>query len=69
MGAMEMAKMYEKNGADMFAVAIIDEALNLRKVIKDKDILVFGYTPEEYFEDVINQNITLTIYNYDLQQN
>ena len=65
MGAIEMSKMYLENGVDMFAVAVISEAMDLREEIKDKDILVLGYTTEEYFEDAINNNVTLTIYNYE----
>jgi alanine racemase len=65
MGAKELSKMYLENGVDMFAVAIIGEALDLRKEIKSKDILVLGYTNEEYYDEAINNNITLTIYNYD----
>lgn len=65
LGAIEMSKMYLENGADMFAVAVMDEALELRSEIKDKDILVLGYTNEEYYEDAINNDITLTIYNRD----
>ncbi len=65
MGAIEMSKMYIENGVDMFAVAVISEAMDLREEIKDKDILVLGYTTEEYFEDAINNNVTLTIYNYE----
>lgn len=65
MGAIEMSKMYVENGVDMFAVAVITEALDLRVEIKDKDILVLGYTTEEYFDDALNNGITLTIYNYD----
>lgn len=65
MGAVEMSKMYVENGVDMFAVAVIGEALDLREEIKGIDILVLGYTTEEYFEDAINNDITLTIYNYE----
>nr|WP_312576794.1 alanine racemase [Sedimentibacter sp.] len=65
MGAKELSKMYLENGVDMFAVAVIGEALDLRQEIKDKDILVLGYTTEEYYNDAINNNITLTIYNYE----
>lgn len=65
MGAIELSKMYMENGVDMLAVAVIGEALELREAIKDIDILVLGYTTEEYFDDAINNNITLTIYNYD----
>ncbi len=66
MGSIELSKMYVENGVDMLAVAVIGEAFELRQEIKDKDILVLGYTPEEFFDDAINQNITLTIYNYEL---
>lgn len=65
MGAVEMSKMYLQNGVDMFAVAVIGEALDLRGEIKDKDILVLGYTTEEFYDDAINNNLTLTIYNYE----
>lgn len=65
MGSLELSKMYLENGVDMFAVAVIGEALELREEIKDKDILVLGYTSEEFYQDAIGNNVTLTIYNYD----
>ena len=65
LGCLELSKLYLENGADMFAVAIIGEALELRQEIKDKDILVLGYTNEEFYEDALNNDITLTIYNYE----
>jgi len=65
MGAKELSKMYLERGVDMFAVAVIGEALDLRQEIKEKDILVLGYTTEEYYDDALNNNITLTIYNYE----
>lgn len=68
MGAVELSKMYLENGVDMFAVAVISEAFELRKEIKDKDILILGYTPEEFYDDAINNNITLSIYNYELAE-
>lgn len=65
MGSIELSKMYIENGVYMLAVAVVDEALELRQEIKDTDILVLGYTAEEFFDDAINNNITLTIYNYE----
>ena len=65
MGALELSKMYLGNGVDMFAVAVIGEAFELREEIKDKDILVLGFTPEEFYDDAIENNITLTIYDYN----
>lgn len=65
MGSLELSKMYLENGVDMFAVAVIGEAFEIREEIKQKDILVLGFTSEEFYEDAIENNITLTIYNYD----
>jgi alanine racemase len=65
MGALELSKMYLENGVDMFAVAVIGEAFELRKEIKDKDILVLGFSSEEFYDDAIENNITLTIYDYN----
>lgn len=65
MGSVELSKMYLENGVDMFAVAVIGEAFELREEIKDKDILVLGFTSEEFYEDAIENDITLTIYNYE----
>ncbi len=68
MGALELSKMYLENGVDMFAVAVISEALELRQEIKGNDILVLGYTPEEFYDDAISNDITLSIYNYELAE-
>lgn len=68
MGSVELSKMYLENGVDMLAVAVISEAFELREEIKDKDILVLGYTPEEFYDDAINTNITLAIYDYNLAE-
>lgn len=68
MGSVELSKMYLENGVDMLAVAVISEAFELREEIKEKDILVLGYTPEEFYEDAVNNNITLAIYDYNLAE-
>lgn len=65
LGAVKVSKTYIEKGADMLAVAILDEALELRKEIKNFPILVLGYTPENYFEKAIEEDIRLTVYNED----
>jgi alanine racemase len=65
MGDMQLVNIYLENGVDMFAVALIDEAIELRRKVKGKDILVLGYTPEEFYEEAVNNDISLTIYNYE----
>ena len=57
MGSVELSKMYLENGVDMFAVAVIGEAFELREEIKENDILVLGFTSEEFYEDAIKNNI------------
>lgn len=68
MGSIELSKMYVENGVDMLAVAVISEAFELRTEIKDTDILVLGYTPEEFYDDAIENNITLSIYTFELAE-
>lgn len=68
MGSIQLSKLYAQHKVDMLAVAVIGEALELRTEIKDTNILVLGYTPEEYFDDAILNNITLAIYNYEHAQ-
>ncbi len=64
-GVMEIARTYIDEGVDMLAVAVLDEALEIRKELKDIPLLVLGYTPEESFGLAIENDITLTIYTYD----
>ncbi|MBZ4664127.1 MAG: alr [Caloramator sp.] len=67
-GAVEVAKVLKEEGVDFFAVAIITEALELRDAKIEDDILVLGYTPEEYFETAVENNITLTVYDVNLAE-
>src|SRR5690625_1632591 len=46
-GAVEIAKEALAAGADYIAVAILDEAILLRKAGIEAPILVMGYTPPE----------------------
>ena len=50
------------HGVDMLGVAILDEALTIRKQDKVIPILVFGYTPFEYSYMLIKNNMTQTVY-------
>ena len=61
-GANFLAKVYEENGAESFAVSNINEAIKLRKFGIKKDILVLGFTPIEYIQQMYAFNITQTIY-------
>ena len=62
-GSVEVAQVLLENGADWFAVAVVDEGLNLRKHGINAPILLLGYTPELRFEDVINNGFIQTMYS------
>lgn len=67
-GAVEVAKVLKEEGIDFFAVAMISEAQELREAGFKDNILVLGYTPEEYYSYAVENDITLTIYDFDLAQ-
>lgn len=60
-GAKELAALYEKLGADFFAVSNLEEAIELRRSSITKPILILGYTPEQYAQTLANNSITQAI--------
>ncbi len=65
-GAVEVAKTMAENGVDMFAVAFVDEAIELRKNGIEAPILILGYTPETRIGDVVDFDITQTVYTKEM---
>lgn len=64
-GAVEISKKAMKSGADRLAVAILDEAEELRKSdLPEIPILILGWTPKEQYERLIKHNLIQTIYSY-----
>lgn len=61
-GANILAKLYEQHGADGFAVSNINEAIKLRKYGIKSNILVLGFTPIQYINQMYAFNITQTVY-------
>lgn len=61
-GANVLAKFYEENGASSFAVSNINEAIKLRKFGIKSDILVLGFTPMSYINQLYTFNITQAVY-------
>lgn len=64
-GAVELAKLYEKLGADWFAVSNIEEALELRNNGVNLPILILGYTPVECAKVLADNNISQACYDFD----
>ncbi len=60
-GAKELAALYEKLGADFFAVSNLEEAIELRRASITTPILILGYTPAQYAKTLANNSITQAI--------
>ena len=67
-GALKIAEML-KDKVDYFAVATLDEGIELRKNNIDIPILILGYISKEECRDAIKYDITETVYNLDMAQN
>jgi len=65
-GAKYIAQTLLENGADRFAVAALDEALELRKFGITVPILVLGYTQPERAKAVVANDIEQAVYSYEL---
>ncbi|WP_024613146.1 alanine racemase [Clostridium sp. Ade.TY] len=62
-GALDIAPVLIENGASRLAVAVITEALELINGGIKCSIMILGYTPLEFAEDLINNNIEQTVYD------
>ena len=60
-GAVPVAKKLESLGADMLAVACLDEAVELRRADITLPILCLGQTPVEYASDLLEYDVTQTV--------
>lgn len=63
-GAVRVAKTLEKK-ADFFAVAVIEEAIELRDGGIKNPILILSYTSPYQFEALINNELIPSIYRYE----
>ncbi|MBY0754233.1 alanine racemase [Clostridium sardiniense] len=64
-GAVELAEVLLENGASRFAVAIITEAIELRESGIKAPIMILGYTPIEFGQDLIKYDIEQTVYDLE----
>ncbi|WP_318505261.1 alanine racemase [Bacillus sp. T3] len=62
-GAVPIAKAILAAGADYLAVAILDEALELRDAGIQAPILVLGFTPNRSIKDAIKADVDLTVFS------
>ncbi len=65
-GIMETVQTLLEAGATRFAVSMLDEAIQLRKIGIDAPILVLGHSNPARAEEIITYGITQAVYSYDL---
>jgi alanine racemase len=64
-GAVECSRVAQDAGCKMLGVAILGEALELRRAGLTLPILVLGYTPGEHAEILVRNDIDATVYGID----
>lgn len=65
-GVMEVTRTLLANGASRLAVSMLDEAIQLRQNGIDVPILVLSYTDPVRAEEIIQNEITQTVFSHDL---
>lgn len=65
-GACQVANLLQEQGVNQFAVAIVKEGEELRRSGITSPILVLGYTPRADIEALIENNLTQTVFSYDM---
>ncbi len=64
-GAIALSKVAEKMGIDYFAVAFLEEGLQLRNHGIKSNILVFNYVEPDLINVACENNLTLTLYSWE----
>ncbi|MBP5273488.1 MAG: alanine racemase, partial [Abditibacteriota bacterium] len=62
-GALQLASLYEKLGADLFAVSNIEEAIQLRNGGVSKPVLILGYTPVLCAKELAAYGLSQCVYS------
>lgn len=63
-GAVAVAKALNAS-ADYYGVAILEEAVELRKSGIEKPLLILGYTSPRQYHDLVMNDVTQTIFDYN----
>jgi len=67
-GAKKVAQTLLDNGADRFAIAVLDEGIELRRAGFKVPILVLGFTDKERAEEVVANDLEQAAYSWDLAE-
>lgn len=65
-GALDIAPTLIENGVTRLAVAVLNEAVELRRGGIQCPIMILGYTPPNLIDLLIKYDIEQTVYSYDL---
>lgn len=65
-GVVETVQTMLDNGVDRLAVSMLDEAIQLRKLGIKVPILILSYTDPTRAEEIIQNNVTQTVFSHDL---
>jgi len=63
-GAVPIAKALDDIGVEAYGIAIIEEGIELRKAGIQKPLLILGYTPKEQYKQLVQYDISQTIFQY-----
>jgi len=63
-GAVDVAPVLLENGANMLAVAVQSEAMELRRSGIECPIMILGFTPPNLIDNLLKYNIEQTVYSY-----
>lgn len=64
-GAIDVAPVLLENGATRLAVAVLSEAVELRKAGIKCPINILGVTPETLFDDILDYDLQPVVFSYD----
>lgn len=64
-GIRHTYKILEESGVDMFACATINEAIELRDLGTDLDILLLGYTSPDHYPYIIEHDLSANIFSLE----
>lgn len=65
-GAVEIAKLLQREKVDYLAVARLEEGIELRQNYINLPILCLGYIPEDSIEYAIINDLTITVYSLEM---
>jgi len=65
-GSVQVANLLQEEGVNRFAVAIVKEGEELRESGITSPILVLGYTPRADIKALIENDLTQTVFSYDM---